>query len=112
MDGCLFCRIAAGEVPAKIVYQDDLVVAFRDINPVAPTHILIIPRKHLADLREKEAAAPELWGAMIGAVQHLALTEGVSAEGFRIVANTGAKAGQSIFHLHLHLLGGREFNSL
>ncbi len=106
---CHFCRIAAGAIPADLVYQDDKVVAFRDIKPAAPVHLLVVPRQHIPDLRAAEANQSELWGAMIRAVQHLAVEQGMAPEGFRIVINTGVKAGQSIFHLHLHLLGGREF---
>ncbi len=109
MADCLFCRIAAGEIPADLVYQDEKVVAFRDINPAAPVHLLVVPRQHIPDLRALEANRPELWAAMIRAVQQLAKEHGLAPEGFRVVINTGVKAGQSIFHLHLHLLGGREF---
>lgn len=110
MSTCLFCRIVNGEIPAQIVYQDDLVVAFRDINPVAPTHILIVPRQHMPDLRAPEAGEPRLWEALIRAIQHLAEQEGL--DGFRVVSNTGAAAGQTIFHLHLHLLGGKQLGDL
>ena len=109
MADCLFCRIAAGEIPTDLIYQDEKVVAFRDINPAAPVHLLIVPRQHIPDLRALEADQPELWAAMVHAVQHLAKEHGIAPEGFRIVINTGVKAGQSVFHLHLHLLGGREF---
>ena len=112
MTDCIFCRIAAAEIPANILYQDGQVVAFRDINPAAPTHILVIPRAHIPDLLAAEANQPELWSAMIQTVQRLAEIEGVAQEGFRVTINTGAKAGQTIHHLHLHLLGGKEFGSL
>ena len=112
MSDCLFCRIAASEIPTDLVYRDDKIVAFRDINPSAPVHILIVPRQHIPDLRAAEADQPELWSAIVRAIQHLAAEQGIAADGFRIVANTGVKAGQSIFHLHLHLLGGRQFGAL
>ena len=112
MADCVFCRIASGEIPAKLVHEDEHVVAFRDINPAAPTHILVIPRRHIPDLRAAEAIQPELWGALIETVQQLAEAEGIAQEGFRVVINTGAKAGQTVHHLHLHLLGGKEFSNL
>jgi len=112
MSDCVFCRILNKEIPATFLYQDEQVVAFRDINPAAPTHLLIVPRQHVPDLRAAEATQPALWTSMIRAVQHLAEAEGIGEDGFRVVVNTGAKAGQTVFHLHLHLLGGREFSSL
>lgn len=112
MGECVFCRIIAGEVPADIVHRDEWVVAFRDIQPAAPTHILIVPRQHIPDLRAAEANQPQLWAAIVRAVQLLAEQEGLSEEGFRVICNTGTAAGQSVFHLHLHLLGGRKFTAL
>ena len=106
-DGCLFCRIARGEVPANIVHQDDLVLAFEDINPKAPTHLLIIPRKHIdsaADLAESDA---EMLGRMFSVAATLARDTGIAERGFRLVSNSGPAAGQSVDHLHFHLLGGR-----
>lgn len=112
MGNCVFCRIIAGELPASFVHQDDQVVAFRDINPAAPTHVLIVPREHLPDLRHPAAARPALLAAVFRAVQQLAEAEGVAADGFRVVANTGARAGQTVNHLHFHLLGGKDFDTL
>lgn len=103
---CLFCRIAAGEVPAKIVYRDVDVVAFKDIDPKAPTHLLVIPRKHIASLTQTGASDRPLLGYMLRVASELAKKEGIE-KGFRIVVNTGPEAGQSVDHLHLHLLGGR-----
>jgi histidine triad (HIT) family protein len=104
---CAFCRIAARELPATIVYASDQVVAFRDRNPQAPTHILIIPKDHVASVAEiTEEYGPVLVEMMETAV-HLARAEGIDEGGWRLVANTGSDAGQSVFHLHLHLLGGR-----
>ena len=104
---CLFCRIVAGEIPADIVNADDLTIAFRDINPKAPTHILVIPKAHIgsaADLGEGHAA---LLGRMFAVIASLARSEGIAESGYRVVTNVGDDAGQSVQHLHLHLLGGR-----
>ena len=106
MSPCLFCQIAAGERPATIVYRGDGVIAFRDINPQAPTHILIIPTKHLVSMADVTAEDDELIGRMITAARTIAQQENLS-KGYRLVINTGTQAGQSVFHLHVHLLGGR-----
>jgi histidine triad (HIT) family protein len=102
----LFCQIAAGERPATIVYRDDEVLAIRDINPQAPTHILFIPAKHIVSVTEVTAEDEELIGRMITTAKAIAQQENLS-KGYRLVINTGAQAGQSVFHLHVHLLGGR-----
>ncbi len=104
---CLFCRISAGEIPSNQVYEDDRSLAFRDINPQAPTHVLIIPKEHLASLSE---AAPEhqaLLGHLMLVAAKLARQLGLADQGYRTVVNTGADAGQSVWHIHVHLLGGR-----
>src|SRR5689334_17227829 len=101
---CLFCRIVAGTVPSNQVYHDDDVVAFRDINPKAPTHVLIIPRRHVSGIDAPEAADGSMLAAMIRAAQIVARAEGIAAGGYRLVWNVGPDAGQSVFHLHLHLL--------
>lgn len=106
-EGCLFCRIAAGEIPAKLVYEDDDVVAFRDINPQAPTHILIIPRRHIASVNDLEAGDAELVGRLYLVARELAERDGIAQSGYRLVLNTGPGAGQTVDHIHLHLLGGR-----
>jgi histidine triad (HIT) family protein len=103
---CLFCKIVAGEIPSKKVFEDDLTYAFRDINPQAPTHILVVPRKHIASLAESEAADQALIGYLHWVAARIAASEGLS-KGFRTVINTGADGGQTVDHLHLHLLGGR-----
>ena len=105
---CLFCRIAAGEIPATIVARDEHSVAFRDINPQAPTHVLIIPREHVATL--DEATDPQLLGRLMLMAADIARREGVSESGYRTVVNTNAGAGQTVFHVHVHLLGGRRFS--
>ena len=103
-ENCLFCRVAAGEIPANIVYSDAAALAFRDINPQAPTHILVIPRAHLASLNDAEGHD---LGLLLQAAARVARQEGLAEDGYRVVINTGADAGQTVFHLHLHLLGGR-----
>ncbi len=108
MSDCVFCRIAAGEIPATLVYSDDAVVAFHDLAPQAPIHLLVVPRRHIASLA---ASLPEdalLLGRLLSVASRLAHQNAI-ADGFRLVVNTGAAAGQSVFHLHLHLLGGRSF---
>jgi histidine triad (HIT) family protein len=102
---CLFCRIIAGELPATIVYRSDDVIAFRDVNPQAPTHILVIPTRHIASIADTQDNDTELLGRLITVVKQVAQTEKLS--GYRLVVNTGSEAGQSVFHLHIHLLGGR-----
>ena len=104
---CIFCQIAAGEMDADRVYEDDHVVAFRDIHPQAPTHILVIPREHVARVDDLEDDQAELVGRLFLAAAELAAEEGIDDSGYRLVMNTGAGAGQSVFHIHLHLLGGR-----
>ena len=102
---CLFCRIVAGEVPADIVQRTEHSVAFRDVAPQAPTHILVVPRAHHTDLAAAVRADPSLVSELVTAAADVAETEGIA--GYRIVTNTGAEAGQSVWHLHLHVLGGR-----
>ena len=106
---CLFCRIAAREIPAKVVYESERIVAFEDIHPQAPAHVQLIPRKHIASTL---AVAPEdqsLIGEMVRVAAELARTLGFADDGYRLVFNTGGAAGQTVYHLHLHLLGGRTF---
>jgi histidine triad (HIT) family protein len=110
MADCLFCRIIAGEIPGSIVYQDDHVVAFNDINPQAPTHVLIVPRRHIASLNDLSPEDDQIVGELIRRASALAKDRGVSAGGYRIVFNTNRDAGQSVFHIHLHLLGGRSMH--
>ncbi|MBI2845019.1 MAG: histidine triad nucleotide-binding protein, partial [Chloroflexi bacterium] len=103
---CVFCQIVVGERAATIIHQDALVTAFRDINPQAPTHILIIPNEHIPGIAEIEEQHGDLVARMFATANHLAHSEGLS-RGYRLVLNQGPLAGQSVFHLHLHLLGGR-----
>lgn len=106
MSDCLFCRIVAGEIPADVVLRTDEVVAFRDINPQAPVHVLVIPVEHHADVSALASAAPSALTAMVDAAAAVAQAEGLDGE-YRLVFNTGATAGQSVFHVHGHVLGGR-----
>ena len=107
MADCIFCKIAAGTIPAKLVHQDDTVVAFRDLNPQAPVHVLVIPKKHVATVNDLDASDAELVGKMVLVAQQVAKAEAVAESGYRLVLNTNAQAGQSVFHIPLHLLGGR-----
>jgi histidine triad (HIT) family protein len=108
-DRCLFCRIASGEITAKKVYEDDQVVAFHDINPQAPTHVLVIPRKHIATLDALTDADAVTVGTLVTRTAALARELHLENDGYRIVANNGEAAGQTVFHIHFHLLGGRNF---
>ena|ERR1043166_1836024 len=107
MTDCLFCKIAAGEIPATLVYQDDQLVAFKDLNPQAPLHALIIPRRHIATLNDLAPADDALVGSMFRCAAALAKEHGYSDRGYRTVFNCNREAGQSVFHIHLHLLAGR-----
>ena len=104
---CLFCKIAAGEIPSRRVYDDDRIYAFEDIAPKAPTHILVIPKKHIARLADAGAGDTELLGAVASRAAAIARERGL--EHYRLVVNNGEEAGQSVFHVHYHLLGGRPF---
>jgi histidine triad (HIT) family protein len=104
---CLFCRIVAGEIPAETIYKDEHAIAFRDINPQAPVHVLVIPRQHLESLDEAAKSDEASLGHLLRVAARVASQEGLSARGYRTVINTGVGAGQSVFHLHVHLLGGR-----
>lgn len=106
---CLFCGIVKGEVKGDIVYQDNSIVAFRDINPKAPVHLLIVPRKHIATLLDVEEGEKGLIGDIFYLAAKLARDQGISKDGFRLVVNCGPGAGQSVYHIHFHLLGGRSF---
>lgn len=106
MSACIFCGIAAGDVPSNVCYEDDEVVAFHDVNPQAPVHVLVVPRKHVASLNEVERTDAELLGRLLLAASRVARDLDCQ-DGYRLVNNCGASAGQSVFHLHLHLLGGR-----
>ncbi len=104
---CIFCKIAGGEIPSDPVYSDEQFYAFRDINPGAPTHVLIIPRKHIAHITDAGPEHRDLLGDMLLRANEIAVQEGLTEKGFRYVLNCGEWGGQSVFHIHLHILGGR-----
>jgi histidine triad (HIT) family protein len=104
-ESCLFCRIVREEIPAKIVWEDAHSLAFRDLDPKAPTHVLVIPKRHVASLND--ASDAQLLGRLLLAAREIAEQEGIADDGYRTVINCGAGAGQTVFHLHVHLLGGR-----
>ena len=106
---CLFCKIIAAEIPADIIYESPDVIAFRDINPQAPTHVLIVPRRHIATINELADTHPDLAGRLFLAARDIAKQEGFAEDGYRVTMNCNAAAGQTVFHIHLHLLGGRNF---
>jgi len=108
MSGCVFCKIVAGEIPAQIVKKSDGIIAFTDMNPQAPTHLLIIPTMHIGSLND--AKDPKLLGSLLSFTRELAKEKGIETRGYRIVVNTNPDGGQTVFHLHLHLLGGRVMN--
>jgi len=110
MADCLFCKIVAGEIPSKKLYEDDVVFAFQDINPQAPLHALVVPREHIANLNELGVGHDAVAGAMLRCAARLAKDGGYAERGYRTVFNTNADAGQSVFHIHLHILAGRGLN--
>lgn len=107
MNACLFCRIVERSVPAKLVYEDDAVVAFDDINPQAAVHTLVIPKRHVGSLNELQESDAALISRLMRTCVHVAAAKGVAETGYRVVINTGMDGGQTVFHLHLHVLGGR-----
>ncbi|MEV3934362.1 histidine triad nucleotide-binding protein [Glycomyces sp. NPDC049804] len=104
---CIFCKIVAGDIPATKVLENDRVLAFRDLYPKAPTHVLVIPKDHYANVAELTAADPALAGEVLRAAAEVALNEGVAEDGWRLLANTGANGGQEVFHVHFHVFGGK-----
>jgi histidine triad (HIT) family protein len=111
MTDCLFCAIVAGEIPADMVHRGDRVIAFRDIAPHAPTHVLVVPKEHYGNIAELAAADPGLAGEIAAVAADIAAAEGVG-EGWRLLFNTGSDAGQTVFHVHAHVLGGRPLRGL
>ena len=107
MIDCLFCKILTGEIPASIVYEDEHVIAFKDINPQAPLHALIVPKRHIASLNDLSSGDDALVGEMVRRAAAIAKQQGYADRGFRTVFNTNAEAGQTVFHIHLHVLAGR-----
>ena len=110
MSDCLFCKIVQRQIPASIVYEDDRVLAFNDINPQAPTHVLVIPKQHVASLSDLTGDHDALVGELVRRAAAIAKERGIEAGGFRTVFNTNRDAGQTVFHIHLHLLGGRSMS--
>lgn len=109
VEDCLFCKIANGEIPASRVFEDDVCIAFNDISPQAPTHILIIPRQHIDSLDKAQTGDRDTLGQLLQAAANIARDRGFADDGYRVVINTNADGGQTVFHLHVHLLGGRPF---
>jgi len=109
MAECVFCQIVAGAIPAKILYEDDQVIAFDDMNPQARVHVLVIPKRHMASLAEAQDSDVSVLGQLMVVCSKMAQERGIAEDGYRVVANTGRGAGQTVFHLHLHVLGGRSF---
>jgi histidine triad (HIT) family protein len=107
MNDCIFCRIAEGSIPATIVHSDEEIVAFRDIDPMAPTHVLVIPRRHIGSVNELETGDAGLLGRLVLVGRSIAAADGIAEPGYRLVLNTGPDGGQSVDHLHLHVMGGR-----
>ena len=107
MENCIFCKIVAGEIPSTQVYTDDSVTAFHDINPAAPTHILIIPKNHIASVNELTEEDEQLIGHLFTVAKRIAAKEEIAESGYRLIINTGPDGGQEVFHIHLHLLGGQ-----
>ena len=107
MDNCIFCKIIKGEAPATILYQDEQIIAFRDIHPVAPTHLLIVPVKHIVSVNDVLPEDEPVMGRLFTAAKQLAAQEGIMESGYRLIVNTGAHGGQVVFHMHMHLMGGQ-----
>lgn len=110
MENCIFCKIAAGNLPARIIHQDDQVTAFHDLHPQAPTHILVIPNRHIPSLNHASEDDEALLGHLFSVARQTAQSQGIAESGYRLVVNTGADAGQSVFHIHMHILGGRRMH--
>ncbi len=107
MKDCIFCKIVSGNAPAQVLFRDAQVTAFRDIHPVAPTHVLIVPNQHISSVNEVTASDEPLLGHLFTVARQVAEQENLTAEGYRLIVNTGRNAGQVVFHLHLHLIGGQ-----
>ena len=107
MTDCLFCKIRDGEIPGDVVFESDDMLAFRDVNPQAPTHVLIIPKKHISTVNDLEESDEAIMGKLFRTAKLIAQQEGVSEDGYRLVVNCNEKAGQTVFHIHMHLLAGR-----
>lgn len=111
-DDCLFCKIVSGDIPSARVYEDDKVIAFNDINPQAPIHILIIPREHIATTNDLSSEHNALLGHMINTAKQIAHDQGIAEDGYRLIFNCNEQGGQTVYHIHLHLMGGRQLRGL
>jgi histidine triad (HIT) family protein len=107
MDGCLFCKIVSRQAPGQILYQDEQVTAFRDIHPVAPTHVLVVPNRHIASINDITPEDESTLGHLFSIARLIAEQEKINQSGYRLIVNSGANAGQAVFHLHLHVIGGQ-----
>jgi histidine triad (HIT) family protein len=107
MDNCIFCKIIKGKSPSQMLYQDERVSAFRDIHPVAPSHVLVVPNRHIARMQDLEAADNDLVGHMFSVARQIASEENIAESGYRLIINNGPHGGQVVYHLHLHVIGGR-----
>lgn len=112
MTDCIFCKIISGEIPSTNVYRDEQVTAFRDLNPAAPTYILLVPNKHIDSINVLTNSDEQLIGHLFTAAKQLAAQEGIADDGYRLIINTNAQAGQTVFHIHLHLLGGKQMKAM
>ena len=108
MEDCLFCKIIKGDIPSTKVYEDEFVYAFKDINPEAPVHILVVPKKHIKSMNEIEEIDEKLIGKIFFAIKKIAKEQGIAEQGYRVISNCGKDAGQTVMHLHFHILGGRK----
>ena len=108
---CIFCKIVNGKIPSDVVYQDEELIAFRDINPVAPVHLLLVPKRHIASLARLDEADSPLMGHMVITASQLAKKEGIAERGYRLVVNSGKEGGQLVPHLHMHLIGGHQLST-
>jgi histidine triad (HIT) family protein len=107
LTGCIFCRIISGAAPGTILYRDELVTAFRDIHPVAPTHVLVVPNRHIPSVDDVQAEDEAVLGRLFTVAREIARAEGIAEDGYRLIVNNGSDGGQVVYHLHLHLIGGR-----
>ncbi len=111
MKDCIFCKIVKGEIPSKKVYEDEEILAFEDINPVTPVHILVIPKKHICSINELEAEDERIIGKIFSVIKNIAKEQGISEDGYRVVSNCGENGGQEVKHLHFHILGGKKLGT-
>lgn len=109
---CIFCKIVKGEIPTEKIYEDEHVVAFNDISPKSPTHVLVVPKRHVASLNEVKPDDMSMMPQIFSAIQTIAAKQGVTEDGYRVIVNTNKSAGQEVFHIHFHIMGGRQLGSM